>query len=146
MALQRRISMITLGVDDLAAATAFYERLGWKRSSASQEGVSFFGLDGIVLGLFGRKALAQDAGLSGAPADRPAFSGVALAYNVSSQAAVDETIAFAERCGATVVKPGEAVFWGGYSGYFADPEGHLWEVAYNPFSPLDEHGHMTLPE
>lgn len=146
MGLERRISMITLGVDDLPAATAFYERLGWKRSSASQEGVSFFRLDGIVLGLFGRRALAEDARLTGFAAERPAFSGVALAYNVSSEKAVDETIAFAAQCGGTVVKPGEAVFWGGYSGYFADPEGHLWEVAYNPFSPLDANGHMTLPD
>ncbi|MAM10111.1 MAG: glyoxalase [Rhizobiaceae bacterium] len=146
MTFQRRISMITLGVDDLAGTTAFYERLGWKRSSASQEGVTFFGLDGIVLGLFGRRALAEDAGLSGLPDEKPAFSGVALAYNVGSAAQVDETIAFAAQCGGTVVKPGEAVFWGGYSGYFADPEGHLWEVAYNPFSPLDANGRMTLPD
>ena len=146
MTFDRRISMITLGVDDVAAATEFYERLGWKKSSASQEGITFIGLHGIVLGLFERTALAGDVGLRGVPDDRPPFSGVTLAYNVSSESEVDETLAFAESCGARIVKPAEKVFWGGYSGYFADPDGHLWEVAFNPFSPLDENGHMTLPE
>lgn len=146
MKFDRRISLITLGVDNIAAATAFYERLGWERSSASQESISFFGLNGIVLGLFGRKALAEDAGLEGISDDRPPFSGVTLAYNLGSEAEVDEALAFAESCGARIVKPAEKVFWGGYSGYFADPDGHLWEVAFNPFSPLDENGHMTLPE
>ncbi|WP_174801067.1 VOC family protein [Martelella limonii] len=146
MTLDRRISLITLGVDDVAEATAFYERLGWKKSSASQESITFIGLDGIVLGLFGRSALAEDAGLEGVPDQRPAFSGVTLAYNVNSESAVDETLGFAESCGARIVKPAEKVFWGGYSGYFADPDGHLWEVAFNPFSPLDENGHMTLPD
>jgi len=146
MTFDRRISMITLGVEDIADATAFYERLGWKKSSASQESVTFIALKGIVLGLFGRRALADDAGLKGVSDDRPAFSGVTLAYNVKSESAVDEALAFAESCGARIVKPAEKVFWGGYSGYFADPDGHLWEVAFNPFSPLDENGHMTLPE
>ena len=146
MTLDRRISLITLGVDDVAEATAFYERLGWKKSSASQESITFIGLHGIVLGLFGRAALAEDAGVKGEGSDRPAFSGVTLAYNVSSESAVDEALGFAESCGARIVKPAEKVFWGGYSGYFADPDGHLWEVAFNPFSPLDENGHMTLPD
>lgn len=146
MAFDRRISMITLGVEDIAVATAFYERLGWKKSSASQESVSFFGLDGIVLGLFGRRALAKDAGLGGVSGDKPAFSGVTIAYNVGSESEVDKALAFAESCGARIAKPAEKVFWGGYSGYFADPDGHLWEVAFNPFSPLDENGHMILPD
>ena len=146
MTFDRRISLITLGVEDIAAATAFYERLGWKKSSASQESVSFFELNGIALGLFGRKALAEDAGLKGIPDDPPSFSGVTLAHNVGSESEVDAALAFAESCGARIVKPAEKVFWGGYSGYFADPDGHLWEVAFNPFSPLDENGHMTLPD
>ncbi|WP_180901816.1 VOC family protein [Martelella soudanensis] len=146
MKFDRRISMITLGVEDIAEATAFYERLGWSRSSASQESVTFFALDGIVLGLFGRKALAEDAGIEGVEENASSFSGVALAYNLESEAEVDAALAFAESCGARIVKPAEKVFWGGYSGYFADPDGHLWEVAFNPFSPLDENGHMVLPE
>lgn len=146
MTFERRISLITLGVEDIAAATAFYERLGWKKSSASQESVSFFGLDGIALGLFGRQALAEDAGLSGVSGDKPAFSGITIAYNVGSEGEVDAALAFAESCGARIAKPAEKVFWGGYSGYFADPDGHLWEVAFNPFSPLDENGHMILPD
>ncbi|MEZ5811683.1 MAG: VOC family protein [Rhizobiaceae bacterium] len=142
MAFDRRISLVTLGVADLARSTEFYERLGWTKSPASQDSVTFIKLKGTVLGLFSRASLAEDAGVEDS---KPGFSGVTLAHNLSSEAEVDEAYNFALSCGATAVKKPEKVFWGGYSGYFADPDGHLWEVAHNPFSPLDEDGHMTLP-
>ena len=143
MSLERRISIVTLGVADVAASTAFYERLGWKKSPASQEGVTFIQMKGTVLALFGRDALARDAEVADS---EPGFSGVTLAHNVSSPTGVDAVIKFAVSCGATLVKAPHKVSWGGYSGYFADPDGHLWEVAHNPFFPLDEHGHVVLPE
>ncbi len=143
MSLDRRISLVTLGVADVARSTAFYEKLGWKRSSASQDAITFIRLKGVVLGLFSRDALAHDAGVENTPAG---FSGVTLAHNVTSPAGVDAVYKFALSCGATAVKAPEKVFWGGYSGYFADPDGHLWEIAHNPFAPLDEHGHMILPD
>lgn len=142
MPFDRRISIVTLGVADVARSTAFYEALGWERSSASQETITFIQLKGIVLGLFNRDSLAEDAGV---PATPPGFSGVSLAHNVASPEAVDAAIAFAVSCGARLVKASEKVFWGGYSGYFADPDGHLWEVAHNPFFPLDADGHVVLP-
>lgn len=143
MSLERRISIVTLGVADVATSTAFYERLGWKKSSASQESVTFIQMKGTVLALFGRGALAKDAEVADTG---PGFSGVTLAHNVSSPTGVDAVIKFAVSCGATLVKAPEKVSWGGYSGYFADPDGHLWEVAHNPFFPLDEQGHIVLPE
>jgi hypothetical protein len=143
VSLDRRISLITLGVDDVARATAFYERLGWAKSEASQDAVTFIQLKGTVLGLFSRQALADDAQVENTP---KGFSGITLAHNVSSERGVDAVYKFALSCGATPVKEPEKVFWGGYSGYFADPDGHLWEVAYNPFFPLDAEGHIRLPE
>ena len=137
-----RITMVPLGVADVAASTAFYEKLGFEKSSASQESVTFFKLKGTALGLFGRAALAEDAGVEDS---KPGFSGVTLAHNLSSEAEVDEAYAHALACGATAVKQPEKVFWGGYSGYFADPDGHLWELAYNPFAENDENGFMQLP-
>jgi len=142
MSFDPRISMITLGVADLAASTAFYEKLGFEKSSASQESVTFFKLKGTVLGLFGRAALAEDAGVEEAGSG---FRAVTLAHNLASEAAVDEAFAHALACGATAVKKPEKVFWGGYSGYFADPDGHLWELAHNPYSENDENGFMQLP-
>lgn len=141
MALDRRISIVTLGVADLERSTAFYERLGWARSSASQEAITFIQLKGIVLALFSREALAEDAGVAAGAAG---FSGVTLAHNVTSPAEVDAVVDFAVSCGASLVKSPRKVFWGGYSGYFADPDGHLWEVAHNPFFSLDEEGHVVL--
>lgn len=143
MALDTRISLITLGVEDVARATAFYERLGWKKSSASQDAVTFIQLKGTVLGLFSRQSLAEDAHVENTP---KGFSGITLAHNVTSERGVDAVYKFALSCGATPVKAPEKVFWGGYSGYFADPDGHLWEVAYNPFFPLDKEGHVVLDD
>ena len=139
--MDQRISIVTLGVADMAKARAFYERLGWRAAPASSDTVTFFDLGGLALGLYGRAALAEDATV---PADGSGFTGVTLAHNVRSPAAVDDTLAAAVAAGGTLIKPGQTVFWGGYSGYFADPDGHLWEIAHNPFFPLDEAGRMSL--
>lgn len=137
-----RLTLVTLGVGDMKRARKFYEALGFKASSASQDSVTFFEAGGVVLGLFGRADLAEDAHVANS---EPGFAGVSLAHNVTSEAEVDRVLAHAVACGAVLKKPGQKVFWGGYSGYFADPDGHLWEVAYNPFMPLDSEGRMTLP-
>ena len=133
-----RISMITLGVRDLAAAIEFYEKgLGFPRMESPPE-VAFFTLNGTWLGLYGRNALAEDATVS---AEGQGFESFTLAHNVSSEREVDEVVAQAIEAGATLVKKPQKVFWGGYSGYFKDPDGHLWEVAHNPFfwvGPADE--------
>ena len=124
-----RISMITLGVRDLKKSIAFYEQgLGFPRMESSPE-VAFFTLNGSWLGLYGREALADDAQVS---PEGEGFAGFSLAHNVGSEAEVDAVIAQAVAAGATLVKPAQNVFWGGYSGYFKDPDGHLWEVAHNP--------------
>lgn len=125
-----RISMITLGVRDLAASIAFYERLGLPRKEWPSDEVAFFALNGTWLGLYGRDALAEDAAV---PKEGGGFAGFTLAHNVATEAEVDATLAEAEATGATITKPGQKVFWGGYSGYFQDPDGFLWEVAHNPF-------------
>lgn len=127
--MQPRISMITLGVRDLEKSIAFYEEgLGFPRMDSPPE-VAFFTLVGTWLGLFGREALAEDAHVSSAGAGFNSFS---LAHNVASQAEVDAVVGQAVEAGATLVKKPQKVFWGGYSGYFTDPDGHLWEVAHNP--------------
>jgi uncharacterized glyoxalase superfamily protein PhnB len=141
MAVPQRLTMVTLGVADVARSTAFYESLGWRRSSASQDTITFFEMQGSVLGLFGRDALADDAGV---PSDGTGFRGVTCALNCDDRDEVDAVYAEWVAAGARPVKPPEAVFWGGYSGYVADPDGHLWELAHNPFSPNDEHGRMQL--
>jgi uncharacterized protein len=126
--MQPRISMITLGVEDLPRAVQFYEALGFPRRE-SPPSVAFFTLNGTWLGLYGRDALAEDAQVSPTGSG---FAGFSLAHNVESEAAVDAVMAQAIAAGAVQTKPPQKVFWGGYSGYFKDPDGHLWEVAYNP--------------
>ncbi len=141
--MDQRLSLVTLGVADIARARRFYcDGLGWRESSAGNESVCFIDAGGVVLGLYGRAALAEDAGV---PPDGGGFSGFALAHNVPSEADVDRVLAEAVDAGGILVKPGQKVFWGGYSGYFADPDGHLWEVAHNPFFPLDVAGRIQLP-
>jgi catechol 2,3-dioxygenase-like lactoylglutathione lyase family enzyme len=140
--LEQRLSIVTLGVRDLAASRRFYEALGWKPANMKAEGVVFFQFGGIALGLFGRDALAKDAGV---PDSAPGFSGITLAHNVRDKGEVAKVLAHAETCGARIVKPAQDVFWGGYHGYFADPDGHLWEVAWNPFFPLKDDGAIVLP-
>ncbi|WP_333795301.1 CoA-binding protein [Hyphomicrobium sp.] len=141
--MQPRLSLVTLGVADVARSRAFYERLGFKASSASSEHVAFFDAQGVVLALFSRADLAADAGVAGAASG---FSGVSLAHNVSLEEDVARVLAEADAAGATIVKPARKAVWGGRSGYFADPDGHLWEVAWNPFMPLDAAGHIRLPD
>lgn len=140
--MEARISFVTLGVADVAAARAFYERLGFRASSASEQSVAFFDLGGAVLALFGNAALAADAGV---PPDGNGFRSIALAHNVESAADVDRVIEEAHAAGARIVKAGQETFWGGYAGYFSDLDGHLWEVAYNPYLPLDAGRRVTLP-
>ncbi len=128
--MEPRFSLVTLGVTDLARARSFYaEGLGRPLKPQSTEEVAFFGLRGVWLALWSRAALAEDAGVA---AEGTGFRGVALAHNVRTREAVDALMAQAERAGARVVRPAQDVFWGGYTGYFADPDGHLWEVAHNP--------------
>ena len=140
--MEPRLSLVTLGVADIARARKFYEALGFKASSASQESVVFLSAGGVVLSLYGRAALAEDAHVENSA---PGFTGVTLAHNCRTEAEVDAVIAHAVACGATLRKPAQKVFWGGYSGYFADPDGHLWEVAHNPFFPLAADGRVQLP-
>ncbi len=141
--MQPRISLVTLGVADVAAARGFYERLGWVASAQSNANVAFFQAGGMVLSLYGRAALAEDAQVSGAGGG---FAGITLAWNGRDTAEVDAVLAAAVAAGARLVKPAQPVFWGGYSGYFADPDGHLWEVAHNPGFPLDADGAVRLPD
>lgn len=140
--MEQRISLITLGVADVARARAFYEALGWRASPASQEGVAFFQANGLALALFGRADLAADAGLADSA---PGFSGISLAQNLRSPDEVAALFAQAVAAGARAVKAPQPTAWGGHSGYFADPDGHLWELAWNPFFPLDEQGNLSLP-
>lgn len=137
-----RLSVVTLGVTGIDRARAFYEALGFVASSDSNANVTFFDAGGVVLALFARSALADDAGVHDTA---PAFPGVTLAWNVRDEADVDTAMAKARACGARVLKPARRAFWGGYHGYFADPDGHIWEVAYNPFWPLDADGRPQLP-
>jgi len=136
-----RISLVTLGVEDLARSKAFYAALGWEPAEEA-EGAAFYRPDGMALGLFGRAALAEDQGRPGAALGTGAMT---LAQNFPDRGAVDAAFARAEAAGASVLKRPEPVFWGGYSGYWADPDGHVWEMAHNPFWPLDADGRLSLP-
>lgn len=141
--MEQRISIVTLGVNDLSKSAAFFERLGWRRSVKETQGVAFFQCGGVAVALYPRAALAEDVGVSSRGAG---FAGFTIAYNARSKADVDAVLAQAKAAGAEIVKPAQEVFWGGYSGYFRDVDGHLWEVAWNPFVSLDEAGALTLPE
>lgn len=137
-----RITLITLGVANLARAQTFYEALGFVASPASQDDVAFYQSGGIGLALYPRDKLAEDAAVADTS---PGFSGVTLALNLRSETAVDQFFAHALACGAKQTKAPQKAFWGGYSGYFADPDRHLWEVAHNPFFPLKDDGSLVLP-
>jgi hypothetical protein len=129
-----KVGLVTLGVADLELSTAFYRALGWEpRDYDPSAGVVFFELEGTWLSLFPRRDLATDVGVDAAGTG---FRGFTLAHNEPSPADVDRVFAEALAAGATPVKRPESVFWGGYSGYFADPDGFLWEIAYNPFTDL----------
>lgn len=138
-----RLSVVTLGVRDFERALHFYrDGLGWKPSSASQGDIAFFQLSGIVFALYPRDKLAEDAQVS---PEGSGFAGMTLAYNTKSQDEVDQVLQTVESLGAKIVKRAQKVFWGGYHGYFADPDGHLWEVAWNPFFEFDDKDNLILP-
>ena len=141
--MKQAISFITLGVSDLARSRTFYAALGWKESSGSSADVAFFQAGTVAFSLFPREALAEDANVAPQGSGFPGFT---LAHNVESEAAVLSTLAEAVAAGATLARPADKAFWGGFRGYFADPDGYLWEVCWNPFFPLDSEGHVQLPE
>lgn len=140
--MRARINMVTLGVSNIASSVTFYAALGWNKAPGEGDDVAFFQGNGTVLGLYGRGPLAEDANV---PDTQTGFPAIALAVNLESPEAVDVFFATALTAGASQLKAPQDVFWGGYSGYFADPDGHIWEVAHNPFFPLDERGNIVLP-
>ena len=141
--MRQKLNIVTLGVKDLERSLKFYkDGLGWKPSGASNENIAFFQMGGVVLSLYPREKLAEDAKQN---SGGNGFSEITLAYNAKGEAEVDEVLKKVEALGATIVKKAEKVFWGGYSGYFADFDGHLWEVAWNPFFEFDESDNLVLP-
>ena len=142
--MEQRLSLITLGVRDLEKSIRFYEGLGWKRSLEDAAGVAFFQLGGIGLSLYPMPELAADAGVADDAA--ATFRGIALAHNVRSREEVDALFDAMTQLGARVVRPPESKPWGGYSGYVADPDEHLWEIAWNPGFPLDDAGNLQIPK
>ncbi|MBI5951206.1 MAG: VOC family protein [Chloroflexi bacterium] len=140
--MNQHLHLITLGVEDFKKSRKFYtEILGWKASSASQDDVAFFQAGGVVLAIYPREKLAEDALTS---PEGSGFAGITLAYNARSEAEVDEIIRDLKSKGVKIVKEPQKVFWGGYSSYFADPDDYHWEVAYNPFFAFDESGNLKL--
>jgi hypothetical protein len=138
-------SIVTLGVADLERSTRFYRDLGWEQRGDLAQGITWFRTSGSWLGLFGYDALAEDAALPPAPeSDLPAYRGITLALNLASEDAVDLAFARVHEVGGRIVKPAHRTEWGGYSGYFADPDGHLWEICYNPGFPLDDVGRIEI--
>lgn len=140
--MEQRVSLVTLGVRDLSRARAFYGRLGWRESQPSSDEVAFFQCGGMVLALWSLGDLLEDARVA-----QPGrgFANISLALNVRNKAEVDATLAEAEQAGARILKPAGDVFWGGYTGYFADPEGFVWEVAWNPGFEILPDGSIKLP-
>ena len=139
--MEPRISIVTIATDDLDRAVRFYEAMGLRRHAGITDGVAFFQMGGVILGLFPRASAEADSGITfaGAP------SAVYLAYNTRSDAEVDEVLAMAEGAGGRIVKPAGRAFWGGWYGYFADADGHVWEVAHNPAFPIAQDGTISLP-
>lgn len=138
--MQQRISLITLGVGDLELSRTFYSNLGWTAHESSTDDVVFFQTGGIVVGLWDRKSLAKDSGVN----DEGGWGGITLAYNAGSESQVDAIIEEAQFAGATIVREPAETFWGGYSGVFTDPDGHPWEVAYNPDWTITDDGATEL--
>ncbi len=138
--MEQRLSLVTLGVTDLARARAFYEALGWHTKAEQGADVVFFQAGGMAIALWGRGELAADSGVD----DNGGWGGITLAHNVGSPSEVDRVLTEAGTAGATVVRAGAETFWGGYSGVFHDPDGHAWEVAHNPYWTLGADGSITL--
>lgn len=143
MPVPNRISIVTLGVSDVVASTAFYESLGWARSASSQPAITFFQMQGSVFALYERAALADDAKV---PSDGSGFRGVTLAMNLASPDEVDAVFAAWVAVGATPVVEPHTAFWGGHSSYVADPDGHLWELVHNPYATIDDQGNLVLDD
>lgn len=139
--MEQRVSLITLGVHDLARSRAFYEALGWRTGAEPGDDVAFFQAGGMIVALWDRAKLAEDSVVE----DGGGWGGVTLAYNTRSPEEVDAVIAEAEAAGATIGRPGGETFWGGYSGVFLDPDGHPWEVAHNPRWTIEADGSVRLP-
>ena len=142
MGVAPNLVIVTLGVSDLDRSIAFYRGLGWEQRGDRAQGIVWFRTSGPWLGLFGADELAADAGLSND--ELPAFRGSTLAVNLPTEADVDAAMTLVRELGAHVVKEPTRAEWGGYSGYFADPDGHLWELCFNPGFPLDEHGRIEI--
>ncbi len=138
--MEQRVSLITLGVEDLARARRFYEALGWVTTSELSSDVVFFQAGGMVVALWDRARLAEDTAVT----DTGGWGGITLAHNVRSPSEVDAVLVEAEAAGATIACPGSETFWGGYSGVFVDPGGHPWEVAHNPHWTLADDGAVSL--
>jgi catechol 2,3-dioxygenase-like lactoylglutathione lyase family enzyme len=138
------LSLVTLGVSDLARSTAFYEALGFRRKAKDADGVAFFDAGGVILSLWPTVELAKDAEI--ASASPSGFRGMTLAWNCTSAREVDLALARAMAAGGTLIRSAQTVFWGGYTAYFADPDGHLWEVAHNPHFPFSADGRLLLPD
>jgi len=138
--MEQRLSLVTLGVGDLARARAFYEALGWTTGAGADDDVVFFQAGGMIVALWSRASLAEDSGVE----DGGGWGGVTAAYNARSPAEVDAVIEEARRAGARIAREPAATFWGGYSGVFVDPEGHPWEVAHNPHWTIGEDGSVRL--
>ena len=143
MAVAPNLVIVTLGVGDLDRSIAFYRGLGWEQRGDRAQGIVWFRTSGPWLGLFPSDELAADAGLTAA--ELPPFRGSTLAVNLPGEAEVDEAVALVQSLGGRIVKQPERTEWGGYSGYVADPDGHLWELCFNPGFPLDEHGRIDIP-
>jgi predicted lactoylglutathione lyase len=140
--MRQKLNLITLGVDDFEKSLNFYEKgLGWKKSDKSMDQLALFPLGGITLALYPKQELADDTTLKFQPAE---FSGLTLSYNAKSEQEVDEVLNTVGKLGATIIKNAQKVFWGGYSGYFKDLDGHLFEIAFNPFWELDENDNLEL--
>ena len=140
--MRQKLNIITLGVRDTKKSINFYEKgLGWTISESSQGDVTFFQLGGIVLALYPREKLAEDANV---PSDGNGFSAITIGFNAKSEEEVDQVLAKVQSLGAELVKKAEKVFWGGYSGYFKDLDGHLFEVAFSPFAEFDENDNLIM--
>lgn len=140
--MKQSIHIITLGVSDFERSIKFYEQgLGWKKSAASQGDIAFFSMGGINFAIYPKDKLAEDVGID---ANGSGFPGFTIAHNARSEEEVDHIFQEVKNLGASIAKEPQKVFWGGYSGYFRDPDGYLFEVAYNPFAKFDENDYLVL--